>query len=99
MEAVWLSYLGVWVTKRSSVLIALRLGPINCSRNKKWVRMGRIMLCYIPYFSDYKMHFAPQIWEENGGASYSLNVAYLACWGGGDGGGEGFFPLFSSSKT
>ena len=27
-----------------------------------------------------------QIWEENGGASYSLNVAYLACWGGGRGG-------------
>ena len=28
---------------------------------------------YIPYFSDYKTH-TPQIWEE-GGASYSLNVA------------------------
>ena len=24
------------------------------------------------------MHFPPKIWEENGGASYSLNVAYLA---------------------
>ena len=29
------------------------------------------------------MHFPPQIWEENGGASYSPNVAYLAHWGGG----------------
>ena len=30
------------------------------------------------YFLDYKTHFPPQIWEENGGASYSHNVAYLA---------------------
>ena len=38
---------------------------------------------YLLYFSDYKMHFPPQkIWEENGGASYSPNVAYLAHWGG-----------------
>ena len=37
----------------------------------------------LPYFSDYKMHFFPQIWEENGGASYSLNVAYLTHEGGG----------------
>ena len=35
----------------------------------------------LPYFSDYKMHFPTQIWEENGGASHSPNVAYLA--GGG----------------
>ena len=34
----------------------------------------------LPYFSDYKTHFPSQIWEENGGASYSLNVAYLACY-------------------
>ena len=27
----------------------------------------------------------PPIWEESGGASYSLNVAYLACWGWGGG--------------
>ena len=32
---------------------------------------------YIQYFSNYKT----RIWEENGGASYSPNVAYLACWG------------------
>ena len=31
----------------------------------------------------------PPIWEENGGASYSPNVAYLACWGWGSGGGAG----------
>ena len=31
------------------------------------------------HFLDYKMH-PPQIWEENGGASYSPNVAYLAQW-------------------
>ena len=42
----------------------------------------------------------PPIWEENGGVFYSQNVAYLAHWGGGrGGGGAGFFPLFSSSKT
>ena len=29
------------------------------------------------------MHFLPQIWEENGGVSYSLQVAYLAHRGGG----------------
>ena len=29
------------------------------------------------YFSGYKTHFFPQIWEENGGASYSPNVAYI----------------------
>ena len=29
----------------------------------------------LPYFSDYKTH--PPIWEENGGASYSPNVAYV----------------------
>ena len=35
------------------------------------------------YFSDYKMHSSPtQIWEENGGASYCPNVAYLAHRGG-----------------
>ena len=34
----------------------------------------------IPYFLDYKTNFPSQIWEENGGASYSLNVAYLAHW-------------------
>ena len=29
----------------------------------------------LPYFSDYRMYFPPKMWEENGGASYSLNVA------------------------
>ena len=37
-----------------------------------------------------------QMWEEKGGASYSPNVAYLACWGGGGGAGveQGFLPCF-----
>ena len=35
------------------------------------------------------------MWEENGGTSYSPNVAYLAHWGVGVGGGVGFsFPIF-----
>ena len=29
----------------SSVLIALRLGPINSSRNRKWARMCSVELC------------------------------------------------------
>ena len=41
---------------------------------------------YLLYFSDYKMHRSPQIWEERGGASCRPNVAYLAHWGGGLGG-------------
>ena len=36
----------------------------------------RIYCFYLLYFSDYKMH-PPQIWEGNGGASYSPNVAYI----------------------
>ena len=35
-----------------------------------------VYLKYIPYFLDYKT-LPPQIWEENGGAAYSLNVAYI----------------------
>ena len=40
----------------------------------------------------------PQIWEENRGASYSLNVAYLAHWGGVSGGAGVFFPYFPPLK-
>ena len=58
------------------------------------------MVGHLPCFSDYKMHFPPQIWEENGGESYSPNVAYLAhCPGRGLVVEWGFSPLFSSSKT
>ena len=40
----------------------------------------------IPYFSNYKTHLPPKKnWEENGGASYSINVAYLGHWGEGSG--------------
>ena len=54
----------------------------------------------IPYFLDYKMQFPQQIWEENGGASYSANVAYLALWGGGGTAVEQgfFFPYFPPLK-
>ena len=61
MEAVWLPHPGVWVTKGSSVPIALEgsdnqcshsleTGPINCSHNMKWARVGRIMLCYAMFW-------------------------------------------------
>ena len=45
----------------------------------------------------------PQIWEGNGGASYSPNAAYLArCWGAGGRGrrqwNEGFFSYFPPLK-
>ena len=50
------------------------------------------------HFSDYKMHSPFKIWEENGGASYSLNVVYLARWGEGRAAVEQglfvFFPIF-----
>ena len=45
--------------------------------------------------------FPPQTWEENGGVSYSPNVAYLAYWGLGGGGAvvdQGFFPYFPPLK-
>ena len=45
------------------------------------------------------MHFSPpQIWEENGGASYSPNVAYLAHGGQGVAVEQGFFPYFPPLK-
>ena len=51
-------------------------------------------------FSDYKTHFPLKIWEENGGASYSPNVAYLAGWGArGDSGVGFFFSYFPPLKA
>ena len=50
----------------SSDLLGITRG--TCSNNFSLRKM--------PYFLDYKTHFPPQIWEENGGASSSLNVAY-----------------------
>ena len=51
----------------------------------------------IPYFLDYKRH-PTQIWEENGGVSYSPNAAYLARFRGRGAGGAAverdFFPIF-----
>ena len=53
----------------------------------------------LPYFFNYKMHSPPKTWEENGGASYSPNVAYLAHCDGGGGWQHGsgarvfFFPI------
>ena len=43
----------------------------------------------IPWFSDYKTHLSPLNLGGKWGASYSLNVVYLACWGGGGSGGGG----------
>ena len=48
----------------------------------KWEQTTSI---YLPYFLDYKTHVPPQIGEENGCASYSPNVAYLAHWAVGGG--------------
>ena len=50
-----------------------------------------------------KMQFPLQIWEENGGASYSLNVAYLALrgrgmWGAGQQWSRVFFSYFPPLK-
>ena len=71
------------------------------------MRLGKMV--QVPYFSDCKTHFPPQIWEENGGVSYSLNVAYLARYRISalkdvikyftTFFASKFFPLFSASKT
>ena len=54
---------------------------------------------YTIFFRLYDAHFSPQIWEENEGASYSPNVAYLAHWRGQGGGGAGvFFSYFPPLK-
>ena len=84
---------------------------------QKTINLPKTLLSFItkfytvllPYFSDYKMHFlAPKLWEENGGVSYSPNVAYLVSGGGGvfillnilpHFLLQRFFFLFSSSKT
>ena len=51
----------------------------------------------LPYVLDYKMRFPPpKIWEENGGASYSPNVAYLG-WGPAAV-EQGFFSYFPPLK-
>ena len=59
MEAVWLPHPGVWIIKRSafpitlrmglisSVLIASRLGLINCSQSLEWACMHSMKLCCI----------------------------------------------------
>ena len=49
------------------------------------------------YFLYYKTHPSPPIWEENGGVSYSPNVAYLAhgVCGGVE---QGFFSYFPPLK-
>ena len=59
----------------------------------------RIHVTDILYFLDYKVH-PPPIWEEKGAASYSLNVACLACWGRGQqwSGFFFFFPYFPPVK-
>ena len=56
----------------------------------------KLSIFYFTIFSDYKTH--PPILEENGGASYSPNIAYLAHAGGWGGGGAGFVPYFPPLK-
>ena len=61
--------------------------------DNRWGRVlgevGGMVSTILLYFSDYKTHSPPPpIWDENGSASYSLNVAYLARWWG-RGGGSG----------
>ena len=92
-----------------SIYFCIHLQNISCSISKT----------SIPVSKNYRIfqtirHTSPKkIWEENGGASYSLNVAYLVhwClgrrrWSGVTGGrirttffASNFFAFFSSSKT
>ena len=69
-----------------------------------WGREGIERIFKILYTHTHPSFFGLQdvlpptpIWEENRGASYSPNVAYLVCWGQGVGGGGRagfFFPIF-----
>ena len=57
---------------------------IVCPVKEKKMELS-LSLCLVPrycIFQTIRCTFPPQIWQENGGASYSLNVAYLACWVG-----------------
>ena len=56
------------------------------------------MGCISNYCILWTIRHTPQIWEENGGASYSPNVAYLAHGVGGGGGVDFFFSYFSPLK-
>ena len=48
---------------------------LNVDLEQLYLIQVMCLLVDLLYFSDYKTH--PPIWEENGGASYSPNVAYL----------------------
>ena len=57
------------------------------------------VLCRYHIFWNIRCTFPPQIWEENGGESYSPNVDYLAYWGGGvRRWNVFFFPIFPPLK-
>ena len=62
--------------------------------------MLRCVISPEKYLVFWTIRCTPQIWEENGGVSYSLNVAYLALWswGGAGGSGAGFSPYFPPLK-
>ena len=67
--------------------------------------LGHARLHETVWFEEYcvfwtiRCTFFPQIWEVNGGASYSLNVAYLArCVEGGLVVEQGFFSYFPPLK-
>ena len=57
-------------------------------------------ICFITYhiFQTIRCTSPHQIWERNGGVSYSPNVAYLACWGGGGWWSRVFIPYFPPLK-
>ena len=62
---------------------ALVLAALNGSLYMKRLSMVKWYIYIYHIFQTIRHTPPPQIWEENGGASYSLNVAYLAHWGWG----------------
>ena len=63
-----------------------------------WLQDGRDWAINIlPYFRTIRCNPPQQIWEENGVASYSPNIAYLACFGGAAV-ERGFFSYFPPLK-
>ena len=107
---IFSSYLDIWTLSGLIFVYGVRwrpgfvlltvwvfIFPNTCSKDCLSLLNGKHFEKY-RIFQTVRLTPRPPIWEENGGASYSPNAAYLTCcWGVGIcGGTAGFFSLFSS---
>ena len=63
-----------WRGLVSSVFVALRLGPINCSHNMSWANVHSIVLCYVTYFSGLMLVFFVLVFKKGLGAPYGVHA-------------------------